>query len=284
MKTIEEIIKSYNPKSLDETKLIVRELVQQIALIGLSRSNFFNYASFYGGTALRIFYGLNRYSEDLDFTLNEVNPNFVIEPFMEEIKEVALSYGLKLEIITKSKRIDTPIESAFAKLNTYQTFISLHLNEQVISSLHKDELIKIKFEIDCNPALGFNIENKWLDVPEFANVAILDLESLFSGKIHAILCRNYKNTVKGRDYYDFMFYINKRIKPNMEYLKNKLIESNLLNKDDKFDLDVLKDMLKRRMNEVNFKQVKEDAARFIFTNEDLSFYSKELFLQMIDKL
>ena len=284
MKTIEEIIKSYNPKSLDETKLIVRELVQQIALIGLSRSNFFNYASFYGGTALRIFYGLNRYSEDLDFTLNEVTPNFVIEPFMEEIKEVALSYGLKLEIITKPKRIDTPIESAFAKLNTYQTFISLHLNEQVISSLHKDELIKIKFEIDCNPALGFNIENKWLDVPEFANVAILDLESLFSGKIHAILCRNYKNTVKGRDYYDFMFYINKRIKPNMEYLKNKLIESNLLNKDDKFDLDVLKDMLKRRMNEVNFKQVKEDAARFIFTNEDLSFYSKELFLQMIDKL
>ena len=284
MKTIEEIIKSYNPKSLDETKLIVRELVQQIALIGLSRSNFFNYASFYGGTALRIFYGLNRYSEDLDFTLNEVNPNFVIEPFMEKIKEVALSYGLQLEIITKPKRIDTPIESAFAKLNTYQTFISLHLNEQVISSLHKDELIKIKFEIDCNPSLGFNIENKWLDVPEFANVAILDLESLFSGKIHAILCRNYKNTVKGRDYYDFLFYINKRIKPNMEYLKNKLIESNLLNKNDKFDMDVLKDMLKRRMNEVDFKQVKEDAARFIFTNEDLSFYSKELFLQMIDKL
>ncbi len=81
-----------------------------------------------------------------------------------------------------------------------------------------------------------------------------------------------------------MFYINKRIKPNMEYLKNKLIESNSLNKDDKFDMDVLKDILKRRMNEVNFKQVKEDTSRFIFTNEDLSFYSKELFLQMIDKL
>ena len=284
MKVIEEIIKSYNPKSLDETKLVIRELVQKIVLVGLSRSNFFSYASFYGGTALRIFYGLNRYSEDLDFTLNEVNPSFSLEPFVGKIKEVALSYGLELEIINKEKKIEPPIESAFAKINTYQTFISLHLNEKMISLLHKDEIIKVKFEIDCNPQLGFNIENKWLDIPEFASVAILDAPSLFAGKIHAILCRNYKNTVKGRDYYDFLFYIQKRINPNLTYLKNKLIESNKLNKEDPFNIDILKDMLKKRMNEVDFTQVKTDASRFIFTNEDLSFYSKDLFIQMIDKI
>ena len=122
-----------------------------------------------------------------------------------------------------------PIESAFAKLNTYQTFISLNLNNKIISTLHKDEVIKVKFEIDCNPALGFNSENKWLDVPEFANVAVLDESSLFSRKIHAILCRNYKNTVKGRDYYDFLFYIQNQIKPNMKYLKNKLVDSKKIN-------------------------------------------------------
>ena len=104
MKVIEEIIKSYNPKSLDETKLVIRELVQKIVLVGLSRSNFFSYASFYGGTALRIFYGLNRYSEDLDFTLNEVNPNFSLEPFVEKIKEftILIYLGIMIKQVTRN--------------------------------------------------------------------------------------------------------------------------------------------------------------------------------------
>ncbi len=102
--TIEQIVKSYNPSTLDETKATVREIIQSIVLIGLSRSAFFSKASFYGGTALRIFYNLNRYSEDLDFTLNNVDPNFSIEPYINKIKEVALSYGLELEITFKNKK------------------------------------------------------------------------------------------------------------------------------------------------------------------------------------
>lgn len=284
MTALEQIVKSYHPESLDETKLVIRELVQQIVLVGLSRGGFFNYASFYGGTALRIFYGLNRYSDDLDFTLNYVDEDFSFEPFVPKIKEVAMSYGLNLEIVTKNKIIKTPIESAFAKLNTYQIFISLNINDKIIGALHKDEVIKVKLEIDSNPALGFEVQNKWLDIPEFASVTVLDEASLFSGKIHAILCRNYKNTVKGRDYYDFLFYIQRRVKPNMKYLKNKLIESKKIKPDEEFNMQVLKDMLKNRMNEVNFDQVASDASRFIFRNEDLSYYSKDLFLQMIDKL
>ncbi len=284
MTTIEEIIKSYNPKTLDETKAIIRELLQQIVLIGLSRAGFFKYASFYGGTALRIFYGLNRYSEDLDFTLNKEDINFSIEPFISKIIEVAHSYELEIDIQTKNKKIETPIESAFLKLNTYQTFISLKIDDKLTKLLHKEELIKVKFEIDCNPALGFNIENKYLDMLEFANVAVLDKESLFAGKLHAILCRNYKNKVKGRDYYDFLFYAQKRIKPNLTYLKNKLIESHKLNKDDEFNIDILKNMLKNKFNNIDFNQVKNDAEHFVFKKEDLSYYSKELFIDMVDKL
>lgn len=217
MSTIENLINSYNPKTLDETKMILRELLQQIVLIGLSKANFFKYASFYGGTALRIFYSLNRYSEDLDFTLNQKDESFSLEPFTKKIKEVSEGYGIQLDIETKSKKVLTQIESAFAKLNTYQTFISLKIDDSLTKLLHKDETIKVKFEVDCNPALGFSCDSKWLDVPEFANVKILDIESLFAGKIHAILCRNYKNNVKGRDYYDFLFYIKKRVKPNLIY-------------------------------------------------------------------
>lgn len=282
--TIERIIKSYNPTTIDETKAIIREILQSLVLVGLSRGGFFTTASFYGGTALRIFYGLNRYSEDLDFTLNEIDHNFSIDPYINKIKEVALSYGLEIQIISKNKQIETPMESAFAKLNTYQTFISLKLNDRMASMLHKDEVIKVKFEIDSNPALGFTTESKWLDVPEFAPIIVLDEPSLFAGKLHAILCRNYKNTVKGRDYYDFLFYISKRVKPNLVYLKNKLIESGKIDENSKFNIEVLKDMLKVRFELVDFNQVKQEASRFVIKNEDLSFYSKELFVQMINKI
>ena len=282
--TIEQIVKSHNPSTIDETKAIIREIVQSIVLIGLSRSGFFSKASFYGGTALRIFYNLNRYSEDLDFTLNNAEPDFSIELYTSKIKEVALSYGLELEIMIKNKKTKSPIESAFAKLNTYQTFISLKLDKKIISTLHKDELLKVKFEIDCNPSLGFKNETKWLDIPEFAQVVVLDEPSLFAGKLHAILCRNYKNTVKGRDYYDFLFYVQKRIKPNLIYLRNKLIETGKINALDHFDLNVLKSMLIEQFEKVDFNQVKQDAMRFVFKNEDLSYYTKDLFIQMVEKI
>lgn len=284
MTAIEELIKQYEPKTIEETKMALRELLQEIVLIGLSRGDFFSHASFYGGTALRIFYSLNRYSEDLDFTLNEKNELFSIIPYIKKIQEVALSYGLDIDIQTKEKKIETAIESAFAKLNTYQTFIKLNLDALNIKSLHKDEVIKVKFEIDCNPSLGFIIESKWISSPEFARVNVLDLSSLFAGKIHAILCRTYKSNVKGRDYYDFLFYIKKNVKPNMNYLKNKLIESKKLDFDSKFDNEILKKMLKEKFESVDFNQVRDDAQRFVYHGEDLSYYSKELFIDMINKL
>lgn len=284
LSTIEELIKLYNPKNINEMKLALKEVVQNIVLIGLSRANFFSKASFYGGTALRIFYGLNRYSEDLDFTLNKVDESFSLEPYINSIKEVCLSYGFKIDVEIKTKKVSTPIESAFAKLNTYQTFINLGVNDNLTNILHKDETLKVKFEVDCYPSLGFNVENKWITNPEFATVNVLDLESLFAGKLHAILCRSYKNNVKGRDYYDFIFYINKKIKPNLLYLKNKLVESNKLSKLDDFNIDILKRMLINRFNEVDFSQVKQDAQKFTIKNENLNFYCKELFIDCLNRL
>ena len=284
MTILEEMIKQYKPETSEESKAALREILQSIVLVGLSRGGFFNRASFYGGTALRIFYGLNRYSEDLDFTLNKKDENFDFEFYFKSINEVALSYGLKLEFSTKIKKVETPIESAFAKLNTYQTLIKLKVDEKLLKILHKDEVMKVKFEIDCNPSLGFDTEVKWLDLPEFASVSVLDQPSLFAGKIHAILCRSYKNNVKGRDYYDFLFYIRKKIKPNLNYLRNKLIETGKLKEEDNFDNNILKDMLIQKIESVDFNQVKNDAQKFIFKNENLEFYSKELFIEMVKRL
>lgn len=282
--TINELLKKYPSSNTEEIKAGLREMMQSIVLIGLSKGGFFSQASFYGGTALRIFYGLNRYSEDLDFTLNEKNENFSLEPYFPFIKNVGISYGLDFEIVSKPKKIKTPVESAFAKINTYETFIHLKMNQDLTNILHKDEVMRIKFEVDCNPSLGFNIESKWIDLPEFAPIAALDESSLFAGKIHAILCRNYKNNVKGRDYYDFLFYVQRRTKPNMVYLKNKLIESKRLSPNDPFDMIILKELLKERFLVTDYEQVKTDVVRFLFTNEDLSFYSADFFIAMLDKI
>ena len=284
MTILEEMIKQYKPETSEESKAALREILQSIVLVGLSRGGFFNKASFYGGTALRIFYGLNRYSEDLDFTLNDKDENFDFEYYFKSINDVASSYGLELEFSTKVKKVETPIESAFAKLNTYQTLIKLKVDENLLKILHKDEVMKVKFEVDCNPSLGFDNEIRWLDLPEFASVSVLDQPSLFAGKIHAILCRSYKNNVKGRDYYDFLFYMRHKIKPNMNYLRNKLIETQKLKENDYFDINVLKNMLMEKIESIDFNQVKNDAQKFIFKNENLEYFSKELFVDMIKRL
>lgn len=284
MSAIEKVIVQYQPRTSIETKLVLREILQSIVLVGLSRGGFFEKASFYGGTALRILYGLNRFSEDLDFTLNKADETFSLQPYLKCVQETAASYGLELDISTKEKQIKTPIESAFAKLNTYQTFVKLRLDKSIAQRFHKDEVIKVKFEVDCNPALGFETENRWIDVPEYASISVLDESSLFAGKLHAILCRTYKNNVKGRDYYDFLFYTSKRIKPNLEYLRNKLIDTGKICKNDKFDIDILKKMLLDKFENVDFEQVKKDASRFVRESENVDFYCKELFMDMLKRL
>lgn len=284
MTQIEELIKQYHPETVDETKLALREIVQSLVLVGLSRGGFFQHASFYGGTALRIFYGLNRFSEDLDFTLNDAEDSFSMEPYIKTIKEIANSYGLSMDVSLKQKAIDTPVESAFAKLNTYQTFITLNLSEDLVKTLHRDEVLKVKFEIDCHPAKGFTTESRWIDMPEFAPVIVLDEPSLFAGKIHAVLCRNYKKHVKGRDYFDFLFFAKRHISPNMDFIRSKLTENGKIDKNASFDINDLKKMLIEKFNSVDFEAVKSDVQRFITRGEDLSYMSKDLFIQMAERL
>lgn len=281
---IENIIARYNPKNVEETKAVLREVVQSIILIGLSRAGFFRVASFYEGTALRIFYDLNRYSEDLDFTLNERNDNFSFEPYIKSIKEVAASYNLDVKIDIKNKINKTPIESAFLKLETYKTFIELKRDSFLASLLHKDEVLKVKFEVDVNPPLGFNKETKILDIPDLAPIIVLDEPSLFARKIAAILCREYKHTVKGRDYYDYLFFMKNRISPNLTYLKNKLIEGEKIDVNEELTIEKVKELLIDRFNSIDFSLVIKDLNRFIIKHEDLSIYSKDLFIDLTKRL
>jgi Nucleotidyl transferase AbiEii toxin, Type IV TA system len=194
------MLKRYNCKGPTDYKNALKEIMQEIALLGLARQNFFQTAAFYGGTALRIAHGLGRFSEDLDFTLERPDSNFDIAPYLKGIEEEFLAYNLKLVAEKKNKSIDTAVESAFLKANTLEHLLMIKGLENPASGTNHNDLIKIKLEVDTNPAAPQgSIEVLNLLDPIPFSYRTLTLPSLFGGKLHAILCRKYKNgRVKGR--------------------------------------------------------------------------------------
>ncbi|HNA97087.1 MAG TPA: nucleotidyl transferase AbiEii/AbiGii toxin family protein, partial [Chitinophagaceae bacterium] len=213
---IKEWIATYKPANEDETLSALREIMQEIALAGLSRTDFFKTAAFYGGTALRIFYGLNRYSEDLDFSLLQKNENFSLAPYFLSIQKEFESLGLKVSLRNKLKTKKTAIESAFLKTETLWEELVL---EDIVAQIgiRSNKNIKIKIEVDRNPPQGFNTEEKLMLRPFSFYVKCFDQPSLFAGKMHALLFRKWKNRVKGRDWYDWEWFVRKDVPLNLSH-------------------------------------------------------------------
>lgn len=281
----EIMLNKYQPKDNSERENAIKEIVQEIVLSGLSRGGFFDKAVFYGGTCLRIFHGLNRFSEDLDFALLNKDEDFKIEDYFPAVKKELISYGLDMDVVKKEKsKGDNDIQSAFVKGNTQILLMSFFPNNNEIDNVIKDQTIKIKFEIDTDNPKGGVVETKYRLLPAPYEIKVFDEPTLFAGKIHAILCREYKNRIKGRDYYDYLFYCAKGTKINLEYLENKLKNSNKISSDTKLDLPSLKKMLQERFASVDYNLARKDVSSFITDQESLSLWSKELFLSTLDYL
>lgn len=281
----EIMLNKYQPKDNSERENAIKEIVQEIVLSGLSRGGFFDKAVFYGGTCLRIFHGLNRFSEDLDFALLNKDENFKIEDYFPAIKKELISYGLNMDVVKKEKsKGDNDIQSAFVKGNTQILLMTFFPNNNEVDNVIKNQTIKIKFEIDTDNPKGGVVETKYRLLPAPYEIKVFDEPTLFAGKIHAILCREYKNRIKGRDYYDYLFYCAKGTKINFEYLENKLKNSNKISSDTKLDLPSLKKMLQERFASVDYNLARKDVSSFITDQESLSLWSKELFLSTLDYL
>lgn len=268
--------------SIDETNAM-KEIIQEIVICGLSRGGFFNEAAFYGGTALRIFYGLNRFSEDLDFALLKPNKDFNLSKYFPFIEKEVQAYGLNLSITEKEKTKDSNIMSAFLKGDTKEHILMFFPNENMQSTTSLKN-IKIKFEVDINPPSGAKYDLKYKLLPSPHQVKLYDEASLFAGKIHAILCRNWNYRTKGRDLYDYIFYLSKNISVNLELVKEKLIDSNVLKRNDNFDINVLKEMLTNKFNEINYNDAKEDVIAFIEDKDSLNLWTKEFFIEITKNL
>ena len=282
--TIEEMLKYYQTNNLTDKKNAMKEIIQEIVLCGLSRAGFFNKAAFYGGTALRIFYGLNRFSEDLDFSLTSPEPDFDLSSYFPVLKKEVTSWGLNVDISLKEKNTDSAIRSAFLKGNTMEHMLVFYASESLKSGISRDEVTKIKFEVDTMPPEGAGYENKYRLLPSPYEVKMYDMPSLFAGKVHAVICRAWKQQVKGRDLYDYIFYLSRNASLNLPHLKARLVQSGAWDPEKALSIEDTLDLLFSRFDSIDFENAKNDVRPFIRDTDSLNIWSADFFKQITSNL
>ena len=279
---IKEWIDSYNPKNEEEILSALREIMQEVALAGLSRTDFFEKAAFYGGTALRIFYGLDRFSEDLDFSLLKPEPEFTLQPYFSALVEEYESLGIHVTIREKVKSKETALDSAFLKAETiWQEIILEDLIKQ--TGVRSNRTIKIKLEVDRNPPLHFSTEEKLLVRPFSFYVKCFSQSSLFAGKMHALLYRKWKSRVKGRDWYDLEWYIKNGVALDVQHFCQRANESGDWKKKTITE-EQIKVLLRAKIAEVSFDNIREDVVRFVKDERGLDIWSSTYFNDLIEKM
>jgi len=275
---LQQMLNRYTITSDEDYHNALREVMQEIALAGLYRGGFFKHAAFYGGTALRIFYGLDRYSEDLDFSLLHPQQDFKLEPYFKAINDEFSALGIDTKITQKVKTNITNIESAFLK-NTTSTHILLLDGAQ-----QTDQVIKIKFEVDTNPPLGFDTTEQLLLQPFSFYLKCFSSTDLYAGKMHALLYRNWKTRVKGRDWYDFEFYVRNNFELNLEHLAIRAKQSADIANNIFLTQELFTDILRNKIEVLDIENAKLDIRRFIADEKVLEIWSKEYFLILVDRI
>lgn len=281
---IKRMLQRYPTPTRADAERALREILQEIALVGLWRGKFFEHAAFYGGTALRILYGLDRFSEDLDFTLMSANPSFQWNLFEKNIVEELKSYGFEVTFIEKKKQFDTAIQSAFFKTNTLHALLQIGVTGLVNNGTHPDALIRIKLEIDSEPVLGFEVESTYLRDPLPVAIRTLKESSLFAGKTHAALYRAWKNRIKGRDWYDLVWFLRRQIPLNLRYLEACMRAQGALPVQESLSENKVKELLKMRVEKIDLKSAKEDVRPFLRDPIQLDLWSVDFFHHWINQL
>ena len=244
------------------------EVNQQVILAGLYQGGFFDKAAFYGGTCLRIFHGLQRFSEDIDFSLLCPDPEFDFTQYFQPIIDEFASISRTVDIKKKDKKNFGKVESAFLKDNT----------DVYDVSFQTEKSIKIKIEVDTNPPLLFSTEQKLLMEPRSFMTRCFTLPDLFAEKMHALVYRAWKNQVKGRDWYDFEWYVRNRIPLDFRHLQERIKEFNGCEK----TKEEFMDDLKVRLSTSDIRQVKSDVLPFIKNPKELDIWSCDYFLQIMN--
>ncbi len=282
------MLEKYDLSTADKTYEALREILQEIVLLGLARAGFFDYALFYGGTALRILYGLDRFSEDLDFSLLAPDENFDLSVYEDTVIEALRSFGF--EVTIQLKNSDSTIKSAFLKGNTSQHLLNIEAPADIIKTFGQGRLVKIKFEVDTQPPLDFESEKKTLLVPSPFTVHTMTLPSLFAGKMHAILCRNWTSRPKGRDWYDLVWYISHGYELDIKHL-NARLQQNCVWQENQgmtipagLDENYILELLRVRIDDLDIAAAKRDVEVFISDKRVLDIWSRDFYMDIIQQI
>lgn len=285
---IKKMLEKYDLSTADKTYEALREILQEIVLLGLSRAGFFDHALFYGGTALRILYGLDRFSEDLDFSLITPDENFDLSVYTHTVIEALHSFGFEVSIQLKNS--NSTIKSAFLKGNTSQHLLNIKAPKDIVKAFGQGRLVKIKFEVDTQPPLDFESEKKTLLVPSPFTIHTMTLPSLFAGKMHAILCRNWSTRPKGRDWYDLVWYISQGCELDMKHLNARLQqncfwqESQDITIPEKTEESYILELLSARIDALDIAAAKRDVEVFVSDKRVLALWSRDFFMEIVQQI
>lgn len=284
------MLEKYDLTNSNSSYDALREILQEIVLLGLYDAGFFKHAAFYGGTALRILHNLPRFSEDLDFSLLESNPKFNLVPYEEAIISTLKAFGFDVTIEIKEKNNSSAIASAFVKGNTIEHLININAPKDITNKIHRDQAVKIKLEVDTNPPLEFDTANVIRLTPRPFSINAFTLPSLYAGKMHAILCRAWSTRPKGRDWYDLVWYIANEVELDSIHLKSRLsqsckyLEENNIQIPRELNKQTIKDLLLQRIETLDILKAKNDVQPFIKDMREIELWSKEFFVAVIENI
>ncbi len=266
----ESMLAAYPQATLQQRRNAVFEVNQQVILAGLYHGGFFDMAAFYGGTCLRIFHGLRRFSEDMDFSLLAPSEGFDFTHYFQPVKEMFELMGREVEITRKEKRHFGRVESAFLKDQT----------DVFDVSFQTEKAVRIKIEVDTNPPLKFNTEQKLLLLPQSFMTRCFTLPDLFAGKMHALVFRSWKNRVKGRDWYDFEWYVRHHVPLDYGHLAERIRQFNGMS----MSRDEFMELLRQRLSTTDISMVKADVQPFVLDPHELDIWSNDYFVQLADRM
>jgi predicted nucleotidyltransferase component of viral defense system len=281
---VRQMLSAYDVRTVEDSLRALREIMQEIALLGLWRSKFFEKGAFYGGTALRVLYGLDRFSEDLDFTLLGKNAGFDLADHSEVLKRELASFGFRVDIESRAKPAGAAIQSAFLKADTRTQMITVEFDEVLIRQVHRNRVLKIRLEVDTDPPPGFTTEIRYLLRPVSFAVKTLSLPDLFAGKMHAVLCREWKSRVKGRDWYDLVWFAAYHPELRLAHLEQRMRQTGHWAELAPLTEADLRSLVARRIENIDIDQILREVEPFVKDPAALTVWSKAFFLDVASRI
>ena len=281
---IRSLLGRYTCRAREDYLNALREILQELALLGLWRAKFFEHAAFYGGTALRVLHGLDRYSEDLDFSLLRPVPGFSLEGYGAALRREIGSFGFEVDFDRREKARATAIESAFLKTNTLRELIRIEAGEALLRGVHPRAQLKIKLEVDTDPPSRFATEVRYVLLPIPFSVRVYALPDLLAGKLHAVLFRRWGRRVKGRDWYDLAWFAGRHPRVNIAHLEQRMRQSGDWQEDEPLAPDSLRSLLLDAVARLDVSQARSEVAPFVRDQRALEVWSPEFFADIARRI